>query len=59
MTEAGIRPAHRHRMAYIYVCQSSPSQVKRNRESTRRQYALVERARALNGIRLRMESHSF
>ncbi len=41
MTETGILPAHRQRQAFVYIRQSSPAQVERNTESTRRQYALV------------------
>jgi DNA invertase Pin-like site-specific DNA recombinase len=41
---AKIKPTHTHRAAMIYVRQSSPSQVEHNRESTERQYALVDRA---------------
>ena len=48
MTDATkITPAHTQRAALIYVRQSSLSQVEHNRESTARQYALVERARQL------------
>jgi len=39
-----IKPAHRQRGAFVYVRQSSPSQVEHNRESTERQYALANRA---------------
>src|SRR5713226_10195328 len=39
-----VKPAHTHRAAIIYVRQSSASQVEHNRESTERQYALVDRA---------------
>ncbi len=42
-----IRPEHLRRQAIVYVRQSSPHQVRNNRESTSRQYALGERARAL------------
>jgi DNA invertase Pin-like site-specific DNA recombinase len=44
---AKIKPTHTHRAAVIYVRQSSPSQVEHNRESTERQYALVDRATGL------------
>ena len=40
-----VKPAHTQRTALVYIRQSSPSQVEHNRESTARQYALVERAR--------------
>jgi DNA invertase Pin-like site-specific DNA recombinase len=39
-----IKPAHLQRDAFVYVRQSSPSQVEHNRESTERQYALANRA---------------
>jgi DNA invertase Pin-like site-specific DNA recombinase len=42
-----IQPVHRQRAAYVYIRQSTPHQVEQHRESTARQYALVERARAL------------
>jgi DNA invertase Pin-like site-specific DNA recombinase len=42
-----IRPGQLSRQAVVYVRQSSPHQVRNNRESTSRQYALVERAKAL------------
>ena len=35
---------HRDRLAIVYVRQSTPQQVERNQESTRLQYALVDRA---------------
>ena len=45
MTEASkIKPTHTQRTAFVYIRQSSPSQVEFNRESTARQYALVNRA---------------
>src|SRR4029077_3991126 len=42
-----IRPEHVRRQAIVYIRQSSPHQVRDHRESTTRQYALVERAKAL------------
>jgi len=39
-----IKPSHLGRDAYVYVRQSTASQVMSNRESTRRQYKLVNRA---------------
>src|SRR2546425_6096153 len=39
-----VRPSHTQRAAFVYIRQSSPSQVEYNRESTARQYALVEKA---------------
>jgi len=41
---AKVQPVHTQRAALVYIRQSSPSQVENNRESTARQYALVERA---------------
>jgi DNA invertase Pin-like site-specific DNA recombinase len=42
-----IKPEHLRRQAVVYVRQSSAQQVRSNRESQQRQYALVERARGL------------
>ena len=42
-----ITPEHLARAAFIYVRQSTSDQVLNNHESRRRQYALVDRARAL------------
>jgi len=42
-----IQKVHLERSAYIYVRQSTMTQVQHNVESQRRQYALVERAREL------------
>ena len=39
-----IKAIHLSLLAIIYIRQSSPQQVENNRESTARQYALVERA---------------
>ena len=39
-----VKPGHTQRAAFVYIRQSSPSQVEHNRESTARQYALVEKA---------------
>jgi len=39
-----VKPSHTQRAAFVYIRQSSPSQVEHNRESTARQYALVEKA---------------
>lgn len=44
MTEAKISSSHLCRCAVVYVRQSTASQVEHNRESTDRQYQLVERA---------------
>jgi DNA invertase Pin-like site-specific DNA recombinase len=39
-----VKPNHIQRVAFVYIRQSSPAQVESNRESTARQYALVEKA---------------
>jgi DNA invertase Pin-like site-specific DNA recombinase len=39
-----VKPTHTQRAAFVYIRQSSPAQVEYNRESTARQYALVEKA---------------
>jgi len=39
-----LSAVHLHRAAVVYIRQSSPAQVEHNRESTARQYALVDRA---------------
>lgn len=55
MVSPKLQPWHRDRQAIIYVRQSSPQQVLENRESTARQYALVDRAVALGWSRDRIE----
>ena len=47
MSESRIQPGHLQRRAFVCIRQSSPAQVERNTESTRRQYALAARAEAL------------
>jgi len=42
-----IRPEHLRRQAVVYIRQSSVQQVRGNRESTARQYALAEQAKSL------------
>jgi DNA invertase Pin-like site-specific DNA recombinase len=42
-----ISTGHRSRTAIVYLRQSTPGQLERNQESTRRQYALAERAAGL------------
>jgi DNA invertase Pin-like site-specific DNA recombinase/predicted DNA-binding transcriptional regulator AlpA/transposase len=42
-----VRPAHLRREAWIYVRQSTMTQVRENTESLKRQYELVDRARQL------------
>jgi DNA invertase Pin-like site-specific DNA recombinase len=44
MSTGKIQSPHYERLAYVYVRQSTPWQVKENRESTKRQYHLHERA---------------
>lgn len=50
-----IHPHHVQRLAVVYVRQSSPHQVLEHRESTQRQYALAERAKALGWHHDRIE----
>ncbi len=45
-----LQATHLQRTAIVYVRQSSAAQVEHNRESTQRQYALVERL-ARRGLR--------
>src|SRR5262245_15477944 len=52
--EGKIRAEHRDRTAVVYVRQSSRQQVLEHSESTRLQYALVERAAALGWPRSRI-----
>ena len=46
-----IARTHLQRAAVVYIRQSSAAQVEHNRESTARQYALVDRAVALGWAR--------
>jgi DNA invertase Pin-like site-specific DNA recombinase len=39
-----IKPSHLERAAFVYIRQSTPSQIEHHRESTARQYALADRA---------------
>jgi DNA invertase Pin-like site-specific DNA recombinase len=39
-----VKPSHTQRAALVYIRQSSPAQVEYNRESTARQYGLVDKA---------------
>lgn len=48
---AKVKPTHLGRTAFVYVRQSSPMQLERNRESTDRQYNLVARALELGWTR--------
>jgi DNA invertase Pin-like site-specific DNA recombinase/predicted DNA-binding transcriptional regulator AlpA len=47
MIDPKVNSEHLRRGAFVYVRQSTPTQVEHHRESTQRQYALVERARTL------------
>jgi len=47
MVQTKIRPEHLSRIAIVYIRQSTLNQVRFNRESTERQYALVEKAVSL------------
>ena len=47
MRDSRVAPHHLSRDAYLYIRQSTPRQVNENAKSTRRQYALRERAIAL------------
>lgn len=44
MNNSNVSTAHLQRVAYIYIRQSTAAQVEHNRESTDRQYQLIERA---------------
>jgi resolvase-like protein len=54
-TSAKLQPHHRERMAIVYVRQSSPQQVVDHKESTARQYGLVDVAVALGWAPDRIE----
>jgi DNA invertase Pin-like site-specific DNA recombinase len=47
MTNTLIKPHHLDRSAYVYLRQSSPGQVRRNREGRQRQQAMVDHVAAL------------
>ena len=49
-----IRSRHHERLAVVYIRQSTPQQIERHQESTRLQYALVERAMHLGWPRERI-----
>ena len=59
LTEQGeaerVATAHRAKLAYIYVRQSSAGQVRQHQESTELQYRLADRAAALGWPRERIE----
>ncbi len=50
-----VQGRHHDRLALVYVRQSTLRQVEQNQESTRLQYALVERALQLGWVRERVE----
>ena len=50
-----VATAHRAKLAYIYVRQSSAGQVRQHQESTELQYRLVDRAAGLGWPRERIE----
>jgi len=54
LTDERITTAHRAKLAYVYVRQSSPGQVRHHQESTELQYRLVERAALLGWPRERV-----
>ena len=54
LTDERITTAHRAKLAYVYVRQSSPGQVRHHQESTELQYRLVERASLLGWPRERV-----
>jgi DNA invertase Pin-like site-specific DNA recombinase len=47
MTHTLIKPHHLERSAYVYARQSSPGQVRRNREGRQRQHAMVDHVAGL------------
>ena len=49
---AKVKSTHTRRAPIVYIRQSHPSQVENNRESTARQYALVEKAMALGWTKM-------
>ena len=55
LTSPKIREWHRQRRAVVYIRQSTPQQVVEHRESTDRQYALVQRAISLGWSQDRVE----
>ena len=54
-SEERITTAHRAKLAYVYVRQSTAGQVRQHQESTQLQYRLVERAALLGWPRDRIE----
>ncbi len=54
LADERITTAHRAKLAYVYVRQSSPGQVRHHQESTELQYRLVDRAVVLGWPRERV-----
>src|SRR5947208_3001353 len=53
--ESPVTTAHRAKLAYIYVRQSTPGQVRQHQESTELQYRLVDRAALFGWPKERIE----
>src|SRR6516164_8422446 len=53
--ESPVTTAHRAKLAYIYVRQSTAGQVRHHQESTELQYRLVDRAAAFGWPKQRIE----
>ena len=53
--ESPVTPAHRAKLAYIYVRQSTAGQVRQHQESTELQYRLVDRAALFGWPKERIE----
>ena len=47
MTHSLIKPSHLERSAYVYLRESSPTQIRKNHEGRRRQRAMVEHVASL------------
>jgi DNA invertase Pin-like site-specific DNA recombinase len=54
-TDERVTTAHRAKLAYVYVRQSSPGQVRHHQESTELQYRLVDRAVMIGWPRERVQ----
>jgi len=50
MTHSIIKPQHLERIAYVYLRQSSPGQVRRNHEGRQRQQAMADRVAGLGWV---------
>lgn len=55
ISEERVTTAHRAKLAYIYVRQSSAGQVRQHQESTELQYRLVDRATLFSWPKERIE----